>query len=109
MTVCTGQAVASIAIMLTLDLQCVCAVSCLVHTMCAHVCAFVFMCVQGILVGEWWQDRLDCRQWGAHRPHVAGIAGQSGVGAQVCVLCAIVCAQLYCCSVWHAHMFVTPP
>lgn len=40
----------------------------------------------GVLVGEWWQDRLDCRQWGAHFPHVAGIAGQSGVGAQSVVL-----------------------
>lgn len=37
-------------------------------------------------VGEWWKDRLDCRQWGAHFPHVAGIAGQSGVGAQSVVL-----------------------
>lgn len=41
---------------------------------------------QGVLVGEWWKDRLDCRQWGAHFPHVAGIAGQSGVGAQSVVL-----------------------
>ncbi|KAL1215217.1 E3 ubiquitin-protein ligase ORTHRUS 2 [Cardamine amara subsp. amara] len=37
---------------------------------------------QGVLVGEFWDDRLDCRQWGAHFPHVAGIAGQSGYGAQ---------------------------
>lgn len=37
-------------------------------------------------MGEWWKDRLDCRQWGAHFPHVAGIAGQSGVGAQSVVL-----------------------
>lgn len=37
---------------------------------------------QGILVGESWEDRLECRQWGAHLPHVAGIAGQSEVGAQ---------------------------
>lgn len=42
--------------------------------------------VQGIRVGEWWKDRLDCRQWGAHFPHVAGIAGQSSVGAQSVVL-----------------------
>ncbi|KAI7835350.1 hypothetical protein COHA_010749 [Chlorella ohadii] len=42
--------------------------------------------VQGIRVGEWWKDRLDCRQWGAHFPHVAGIAGQSNVGAQSVVL-----------------------
>ncbi|XP_010430570.1 PREDICTED: E3 ubiquitin-protein ligase ORTHRUS 1-like isoform X2 [Camelina sativa] len=37
---------------------------------------------QGVLVGESWDDRQDCRQWGAHFPHVAGIAGQSGFGAQ---------------------------
>lgn len=42
--------------------------------------------LQGIKVGEWWKDRLDCRQWGAHFPHVAGIAGQSNVGAQSVVL-----------------------
>jgi len=42
--------------------------------------------LQGVLVGEWWKDRLDCRQWGAHFPHVAGIAGQSGVGSQSVVL-----------------------
>ncbi len=41
---------------------------------------------QGIRVGEWWKDRLDCRQWGAHFPHVAGIAGQSNMGAQSVVL-----------------------
>jgi E3 ubiquitin-protein ligase UHRF1 len=37
---------------------------------------------QGVLVGESWEDRLECRQWGAHLPHVAGIAGQSDHGAQ---------------------------
>ncbi|XP_019082767.1 PREDICTED: E3 ubiquitin-protein ligase ORTHRUS 1-like [Camelina sativa] len=37
---------------------------------------------QGVLFGESWDDRQDCRQWGAHFPHVAGIAGQSGFGAQ---------------------------
>ncbi|XP_022764135.1 E3 ubiquitin-protein ligase ORTHRUS 2-like [Durio zibethinus] len=37
---------------------------------------------QGVLVGETWQDRMECRQWGAHLPHVAGIAGQSKYGAQ---------------------------
>ncbi|KAG0631582.1 hypothetical protein M758_1G264000 [Ceratodon purpureus] len=37
---------------------------------------------QGILVGECWEDRLECRQWGAHLPHVAGIAGQSDYGSQ---------------------------
>lgn len=41
---------------------------------------------KGVLVGDWWKDRLDCRQWGAHFPHVAGIAGQSNVGAQSVVL-----------------------
>ncbi|PSC72511.1 E3 ubiquitin-ligase ORTHRUS 2-like [Micractinium conductrix] len=41
---------------------------------------------QGIRVGEFWKDRLDCRQWGAHFPHVAGIAGQSNTGAQSVVL-----------------------
>ncbi|CAL9150791.1 unnamed protein product [Musa hybrid cultivar] len=37
---------------------------------------------KGVLVGEIWEDRLECRQWGAHLPHVAGIAGQSNQGAQ---------------------------
>ncbi|TXG51380.1 hypothetical protein EZV62_023904 [Acer yangbiense] len=37
---------------------------------------------QGVLVGECWEDRMECRQWGAHLPHVSGIAGQSGYGAQ---------------------------
>lgn len=37
---------------------------------------------QGVLVGETWEDRMECRQWGAHLPHVAGIAGQSTYGAQ---------------------------
>lgn len=41
---------------------------------------------QGVLVGESWADRLDCRQWGAHFPHVSGIAGQSNYGAQSVVL-----------------------
>ncbi len=41
---------------------------------------------QGVQVGEFWRDRLHCRQWGAHFPHVAGIAGQSGRGAQSVVL-----------------------
>ncbi|CAM8950891.1 unnamed protein product [Rhodiola kirilowii] len=36
----------------------------------------------GVLVGESWEDRMECRQWGAHLPHVAGIAGQSDYGAQ---------------------------
>ena len=38
------------------------------------------------MVGDWWKDRLDCRQYGAHFPHVAGIAGQSNRGAQSVVL-----------------------
>lgn len=37
---------------------------------------------RGVLVGDSWEDRLDCRQWGVHIPHVAGIAGQSNYGAQ---------------------------
>ncbi|XVE66083.1 hypothetical protein DITRI_Ditri08aG0052600 [Diplodiscus trichospermus] len=37
---------------------------------------------QGVLVGETWEDRMECRQWGAHLPHMAGIAGQSKYGAQ---------------------------
>lgn len=37
---------------------------------------------QGVLVGECWGDRMECRQWGAHLPHVAGISGQSDYGAQ---------------------------
>jgi E3 ubiquitin-protein ligase UHRF1 len=36
----------------------------------------------GVLVGDTWEDRLECRQWGAHLPHVAGIAGQAQHGAQ---------------------------
>ncbi|GMJ06615.1 ORTHRUS 2, VARIANT IN METHYLATION 1 [Hibiscus trionum] len=37
---------------------------------------------QGVLVGECWEDRFECRQWGAHLPHISGIAGQSKYGAQ---------------------------
>jgi len=40
----------------------------------------------GVLVGDCWEDRLACRQWGAHFPHVSGIAGQSDYGAQSVVL-----------------------
>jgi len=40
----------------------------------------------GVKVGESWENRLECRQWGCHLPHVAGIAGQSAVGAQSVVL-----------------------
>jgi len=41
---------------------------------------------RGIELGDTWADRLDCRQYGAHFPHVAGIAGQSHCGAQSVVL-----------------------
>lgn len=41
---------------------------------------------QGVLVGESWESRLECRQWGVHFPPVAGIAGQSKHGAQSVVL-----------------------
>ncbi|CAH9074010.1 unnamed protein product [Cuscuta epithymum] len=41
---------------------------------------------QGVLVGESWKFRVECSQWGVHRPHVAGIAGQSKHGAQSVVL-----------------------
>nr|XP_016447832.1 PREDICTED: E3 ubiquitin-protein ligase ORTHRUS 2-like [Nicotiana tabacum] len=41
---------------------------------------------QGVLVGESWTHRLNCRQWGVHWPHVAGIAGQAKYGAQSVVL-----------------------
>lgn len=37
---------------------------------------------RGVLVGDTWEDRMECRQWGAHLPHVAGIAGQSAYGSQ---------------------------
>uniref|UniRef100_A0A803PIV9 RING-type E3 ubiquitin transferase n=1 Tax=Cannabis sativa TaxID=3483 RepID=A0A803PIV9_CANSA len=37
---------------------------------------------QGVLVGESWEDRMECRQWGVHMPHVSGIAGQSTYGCQ---------------------------
>lgn len=40
----------------------------------------------GVAVGEAWQSRLHCRQWGTHLPHVAGIAGQANAGAQSVVL-----------------------
>ena len=36
---------------------------------------------QGVCVGDWWADRMDCRQYGAHFPHVAGIAGQANRGS----------------------------
>ena len=33
-------------------------------------------------LGESRDDRLECRRWGAHLPHIAGIVGQSRFGAQ---------------------------
>ncbi|KAK7312053.1 hypothetical protein VNO77_35592 [Canavalia gladiata] len=41
---------------------------------------------QGLLVGESWKDRQECRQWGAHFITIGGIAGQSNRGAQSVVL-----------------------
>ncbi|PSR89406.1 E3 ubiquitin-protein like [Actinidia chinensis var. chinensis] len=41
---------------------------------------------RGVLVGDWWEDRFDCRQWGAHLPLVSGICGQSKHGSQSVVL-----------------------
>ncbi|KAA8542048.1 hypothetical protein F0562_023200 [Nyssa sinensis] len=41
---------------------------------------------QGVLVGECWEGRLECRQWGIHLPPVSGICGQSNHGAQSVVL-----------------------
>ncbi|OAE18719.1 hypothetical protein AXG93_4846s1100 [Marchantia polymorpha subsp. ruderalis] len=41
---------------------------------------------RGVLVGDIWDNRLSCRQWGVHLPPVSGIAGQSEYGAQsVCL------------------------
>ena len=40
----------------------------------------------GLRVGQQWASRLECRQYGAHFPHVAGIAGQSERGAQSVVI-----------------------
>ncbi|KAI8021332.1 E3 ubiquitin-protein ligase ORTHRUS 2 [Camellia lanceoleosa] len=37
---------------------------------------------QSVLVGETWEDRMECRHWGAHLPHVAGITRKSDYGAQ---------------------------
>ena len=69
--------------------------------------------VQGIRVGEFWNDRLDCRQWGAHFPHVAGIAGQSNQGAQSVVLSGGCVGHLLravwlhvCCGPHNRHAFV---
>ncbi|XP_010414802.1 PREDICTED: E3 ubiquitin-protein ligase ORTHRUS 2-like [Camelina sativa] len=40
----------------------------------------------GVLVGESWADRHECRQWGVHFPQVSGIAGQAKHGAQSVVI-----------------------
>lgn len=40
----------------------------------------------GILVGQCFANRYQCRQWGVHRPLVCGISGQANVGAQSVVL-----------------------
>ncbi|XAR50396.1 Histone-lysine N-methyltransferase [Bertholletia excelsa] len=41
---------------------------------------------RGVLVGDWWEDRFECRQWGTHLPQISGICGQSKRGAQSVVL-----------------------
>ncbi|AEE82662.1 ORTHRUS-like protein [Arabidopsis thaliana] len=41
---------------------------------------------QGVLVGESWENRVECRQWGVHLPHVSCIAGQEDYGAQSVVI-----------------------
>ncbi|KAI3455158.1 hypothetical protein Pfo_011821 [Paulownia fortunei] len=41
---------------------------------------------QGVLVGETWDLRMDCRQWGVHYPPVAGIGGKAHYGAQSVVI-----------------------
>ena len=47
---------------------------------------FFFLYMKGVLVGDSFKDRMQLRQWGVHRPHVAGIAGQSDFAAQSVVL-----------------------
>ena len=41
---------------------------------------------RGLEVGDAWASRLDCRQYGAHLPHVSAVAGQVDRGAQSIVL-----------------------
>lgn len=41
---------------------------------------------RGVLVGDTWTNRLECRQWGAHFPHVAAFSGQAKRGCQSIVL-----------------------
>lgn len=52
----------------------------------------------GLCVGDTWSSRLHCRQWGAHMPHVAGIAGQSGAGAQSIILSGVHSTLTICCA-----------
>ncbi|XP_047309878.1 E3 ubiquitin-protein ligase ORTHRUS 2-like [Impatiens glandulifera] len=40
----------------------------------------------GVSVGSGWEFRLECRQWGIHFPHIAGISGKANYGAQSVVL-----------------------
>ncbi|KAH0992045.1 hypothetical protein GBA52_003528 [Prunus armeniaca] len=40
----------------------------------------------GVLVGETYDGRIECRQWGVHFPMISGIAGQSKHGAQSVIL-----------------------
>ncbi|MCL7035924.1 hypothetical protein MKW94_004732, partial [Papaver nudicaule] len=56
---------------------------------------------QGVLVGESWEDRMECRQWGAHLPRVAGVAGQSGHGAQ-----SVALSGSYKCDEDHGEWFL---
>ncbi|GLC36723.1 hypothetical protein PLESTB_000789700 [Pleodorina starrii] len=41
---------------------------------------------RGLVVGDMFPNRMACRMWNAHLPHVAGIAGQGDRGAQSVVL-----------------------
>lgn len=41
---------------------------------------------QGVLVGETWGMRMDCRQWGVHYPPVGGISGKAHYGSQSVVI-----------------------
>lgn len=41
---------------------------------------------QGVLVGETWDLRMECRQWGVHYPPVGGISGKAHYGSQSVVI-----------------------
>ncbi|GFR52208.1 hypothetical protein Agub_g14748 [Astrephomene gubernaculifera] len=41
---------------------------------------------RGVVVGDMFPNRMACRMWNVHLPHVAGIAGQGSRGAQSVVL-----------------------